>query len=85
MATAWSRPNDGDSTFLMFWVKFARVTTLLGGREIAPAAEIEAYLWARRQIKALERGRAAWRGLIGYGLLVVGFFCQLYAAWPRMP
>jgi hypothetical protein len=29
--------------------------------------------------------RAAWRGLIGYGLLVVGFLCQLYAAWPGMP
>jgi hypothetical protein len=26
--------------------------------------------------------RAAWRGLIGYVLLVLGFLCQMYSAWP---
>ncbi len=34
---------------------------------------------------ALRVQRAAWRGLIGYALLVVGFLCQMYAAWPRTP
>lgn len=27
--------------------------------------------------------RAAWRGLIGYVLLVLGFLCQMYSAWPK--
>ncbi len=48
-----SDPNDGDVTFPMFYVKVGRGTVLLHPTEFAPAAEAEAYLWARRQIDAL--------------------------------
>jgi hypothetical protein len=37
----------------MFYVRFARVTTLLAAPEIAPAAEADAHLWPRRQVERL--------------------------------
>jgi len=48
-----SDPNDGDETFLMVYVKLALGFVFLHPSEIAPAAEAEAQLWARRQIEAL--------------------------------
>jgi hypothetical protein len=45
-----SDPNDGDETFLMFYVAVASGRLLLHASEFAPAAEAEAYLWARRQV-----------------------------------
>jgi hypothetical protein len=48
-----SDPNDGDATVLMFYVRFARVTTLLAAPEIARAAEADAHLWLRRQVERL--------------------------------
>jgi hypothetical protein len=48
-----SDPNDGDETFLMFYVKVTRGTVFLHPSEFAPAAEAEAHLWARRQIDGL--------------------------------
>jgi hypothetical protein len=51
-----SDPNDGDGTFLMFYVKLARGRILLHPRDFAPAAEAETHVWARNQIKALGRG-----------------------------
>jgi hypothetical protein len=38
---------------LMFYVRFARVTTLLAAPEIARAAEADAHLWLRRQVERL--------------------------------
>jgi hypothetical protein len=48
-----SDSGDGDETFLMFYVRARHGTVLLHSREFAPAAEAEAHLWARRQLKTL--------------------------------
>jgi hypothetical protein len=50
-----SDPGDGDLTFPMFYVRARRGTVLLHASEFAPAAEAEAHLWARRQLKAFNR------------------------------
>ena len=47
-------PNDGDATFLMFYVRVSRGTVLLHPSEFASVAD-EAQLWACRQIEALAR------------------------------
>src|SRR5437773_7160889 len=47
-----SDANDGDETFLMFYVKVPHGTVLLHPSEFAPAAD-EAQLSACRQIEAL--------------------------------
>jgi len=41
----------------MFYIKVRRGTVLLSSEEFAPVAEAEAHLWARRQLKALKKGR----------------------------
>jgi len=48
-----SDANDGDETFLLFYVKVPHGTVLLYPTEFAPAAKAEAHLWARRQIDGL--------------------------------
>lgn len=55
-----SDPNDGDGTYPMFWVRVpahtirvSAQTVFLHGVEFAPAADAEAYRWARRQLKNL--------------------------------
>jgi hypothetical protein len=48
-----SDANDGDETFLLFYVKVPHGTVLLHPTEFAPVAEAGAHLWARRQIDAL--------------------------------
>jgi hypothetical protein len=52
-----SAPNDGDATFLMFYVRARCGTVLLHPREFAPAAEAKAHLRARRQLATLKKGR----------------------------
>jgi hypothetical protein len=49
-----SDPRDGDHTFPMFYVRVGGRTLFLHADEFAPAAEAKAYLWARRQIEALQ-------------------------------
>jgi hypothetical protein len=54
-----SAPNDGDATFPMFYIRVQRgryekpITTLFHASEFVPAAEADAYLWARRQLNGL--------------------------------
>ena len=49
-----SCPNDGDATFLMFYVKVKHGKVLLHSRDFAPAAEADAHLWTKKQIDALD-------------------------------
>ena len=50
-----SDANDGDETFLMFYVRFylrfGAFTVFVHSSEFAPGGEGESYLWARRQIE----------------------------------
>ena len=41
----------------MFYIRVRRGTVPLSSEEFAPVAEAEAHLWARRQLKALKKGR----------------------------
>jgi hypothetical protein len=48
-----SDPNDGDETFLMFFVKSRRGMVFLHSDDFAPATEAEAHLWLRHQLARL--------------------------------
>jgi hypothetical protein len=54
-----AEPSDGDETFIWFTIRFRGVgetyTEGFASSEIAPAAQLQDYLWLRRQLAGLSR------------------------------